>query len=158
MEATHGKLWQTSHEAYAYLRKVEPMNRAFKELGIQAQLVGVRSGQTSHRKSMNVLNITDEGILKICPILHWTDRDVQRYMDSNSLPRHPLELKGYVTVGDTHSSRPVTREDKDVRATRFNGKHEECGLHIPLNRENIADVLKIPRVKPIVASPRKRQD
>lgn len=148
MEALHGELWKTSHEAYAYLRKVEPMNRALKELKIRAQLVGLRSEQTTHRKNMQMISVTSEGILKICPILHWSNKDVQTYIDDHNLPRHPLEAQGYVTVGDAHSSRPLASNDKqNERATRFNGKFEECGLHIELDKNIVSRDLKIPTTK-----------
>jgi phosphoadenosine phosphosulfate reductase len=49
----------------------------------------------------------------------------------HNLPFHPLKEKGYLTVGDIHSSRPATAEDRgNARATRFNGRAEECGLHL----------------------------
>ena len=35
---------------------------------------------------------------KVLPMLKMTDDDVERYMDANDLPRHPLQLKGYHTV------------------------------------------------------------
>jgi phosphoadenosine phosphosulfate reductase len=38
---------------------------------------------------------------------------------------------GYVTVGDWHSSRPLTADDSNERDTRFNGLKEECGIHLP---------------------------
>ncbi|MEM9809050.1 MAG: phosphoadenosine phosphosulfate reductase, partial [Cyanobacteria bacterium P01_D01_bin.56] len=38
---------------------------------------------------------------------------------------------GYTTVGDWHSSRPLTADDTDERDTRFHGLKQECGLHLP---------------------------
>lgn len=137
MEALYGKLWELetpqAHKQYGFLRKVEPMQRAMRELNATALLVGVRADQTTHRESMKVVNVHD-GRLKICPILTWTKNDVEQYMAAHSLPYHPLKAEGYESVGDAHSSRPVTAEDAgNDRAGRFNGKQQECGLHVELD-------------------------
>ena len=50
-------------------------------------------------------------------------------------PYHPYFELGYVSVGDWHSSRPLTAEDQNERDTRFHGIKQECGLHLPLNRD-----------------------
>ena len=60
--------------------------------------------------------------------MEWADAQVDLYFHQNDLPRHPLAEKGYVTMGDWHSTRPV--ENGDVGATRFNGEKFECGLHL----------------------------
>ncbi|GAB9463586.1 hypothetical protein Gpo141_00001040 [Globisporangium polare] len=137
MEALYGKLWETetpqAHKQYGFIRKVEPMQRALKELSASALLVGVRADQTSHRETMKVVSI-HEGRLKICPILKWTKQDVEQYIAANDLPYHPLKAQGYESIGDAHSSRPVTEADKgNDRAGRFNGVQQECGLHVEIN-------------------------
>ncbi|KAF0684055.1 Aste57867_23976 [Aphanomyces stellatus] len=135
MEALHGKLWGVdasadAHRLYGRLRKVEPMERALRELNTTALLVGLRADQTTHRQGLDVVHV-HKGRLKICPILHWSDANVDAYMAAHDLPYHPLKDLGYHTVGDAHSSRPVTADDGDnVRATRFHGKTQECGLHV----------------------------
>ena len=68
---------------------------------------------------------------KLLPILDWTSKDVYKYLDQDSLPFHPLFDKGYVTVGDWHSSRPLGAGDTHARETRFGGLKQECGLHLP---------------------------
>lgn len=137
MEALYGKLYELetpeAHRQYGFMRKVEPMQRALRELDAAALLVGVRAQQTEHRQSMQVVNIQD-GRLKICPILKWSKQDVDDYMAKHSLPYHPLKAQGYESVGDWHSSRPVTEADKgNDRAGRFNGKTQECGLHVDID-------------------------
>ncbi|ETV96344.1 phosphoadenosine phosphosulfate reductase [Aphanomyces invadans] len=133
MEAVHGKLYESSsaedHQLYGRLRKVEPMERGLTELGATALLVGLRADQTSHRRGLDIVHVHN-GRLKICPILHWTQQDVDAYMARHNLPYHPLKALGYATVGDAHSSRPVTDRDTDIRATRFRGHAQECGLHL----------------------------
>jgi phosphoadenosine phosphosulfate reductase len=130
LEARHGKLWENGVEglnAYNRLAKVEPMQRALKELGATAWLAGLRRAQASSRESLDVV-ATQDGRSKIHPILEWTDRDVHRYLTQHGLPYHPLWDQGYVSIGDTHTSRPLTAE-MTPEQTRFFGLKRECGIH-----------------------------
>ena len=135
MEALYGRLWdQDDVEAfnrYDQLRKVEPMQRALKELQATAWLAGLRSNQTNHRKNLQFFNQQGD-IYKVLPILNWNAKDIYEYLTANDMPYHPFFDKGYVTVGDWHSSRPLTANDKNERDTRFRGLKQECGLHLPL--------------------------
>lgn len=108
------------------------MLRAFKSLNATACLAGLRSAQTSHRASLTRVH-RSRGMIKVLPILNWSEQEVAKYFKKHSLPPHPLSTKGYVSVGDTHSSRPVSSTDKTSRATRFKGKHSECGMHLDEN-------------------------
>jgi phosphoadenosine phosphosulfate reductase len=143
MEAIHGRLWeQNDVEAfnrYDQIRKVEPMQRALNELGATAWLTGLRADQTSHRRSLDRVGIQD-GRYKLMPILKWTAKQVYQYLVAHDLPYHPLFDKGYVTVGDWHSSRPITAADANERDTRFKGLKQECGLHLPQSPEEAASL------------------
>lgn len=134
MEALSGKLWEKNDveafNRYDHIRKVEPMQRALKELNPTAWLAGLRRSQTKHRQSLPRVE-KQEQIYKIYPILDWNARDIYQYLTSYDLPYHPYFDKGYVSVGDWHSSRPLTADDNNARDTRFNGLKQECGLHLP---------------------------
>ncbi len=138
MEALYGKLWEVgtveAFNQYDQLRKVEPMQRALKELGAIAWLTGLRADQTNHRKSLERIGTQGE-FYKLLPILHWHSKDIYDYLKAHDLPYHPLWEQGYVSVGDWHSSRPLSADDTDERATRFNGLKQECGIHIPQTPE-----------------------
>ena len=138
MEALHGRLWQKENveslNFYDQMRKVEPMQRALKDLNAQAWLAGLRGQQTSHRG--NLKPVSPQGdIYKVHPILPWSADDVGHYLEAFDLPYHPLKEMGYATVGDWHSSRPMTEEDDHERETRFGGMKQECGLHLPESQE-----------------------
>lgn len=132
METQYGKLWENNDVAsiklYNNIRKVEPMHRALQELKVKAWLSGLRSHQTNYRKTLSPVNLQGK-IYKILPILHWTSEDMYNYLKDNNLPYHPLFDSGYTTIGDWHSSRPVTSEDINERDSRFLGLEQECGLH-----------------------------
>ncbi len=134
MEALHGRLWAQndveSLNRYDQIRKVEPMQRALKELKAKAWLAGLRSGQTAHRKTLDFVTLQGS-IYKVLPILTWNSKTVYDYLQTYDLPYHPFFDEGYVTVGDWHSSRPLSEMDEDERDTRFKGLKQECGLHLP---------------------------
>jgi phosphoadenosine phosphosulfate reductase len=134
MEALHGRLWEEkdieAFNRYDYIRKVEPMQRALADLKATAWLAGLRKDQTNHRQGLNKITLQNE-LYKIHPILNWHSRDIYQYLMNNDLPYHPYFDLGYVTVGDWHSSRPLTADDDHERDTRFNGLKQECGLHLP---------------------------
>jgi len=129
-ESRFGKLWEHGVEGieqYNTMNKVEPMQRAIRELGARGWITGVRRQQAKSRAEMSVLQ-WQNGIVKIQPIIDWTDRMVFEYLTKHDLPYHPLWEKGYVSVGDVHTTRPLTG-DMTEEETRFFGLKRECGLH-----------------------------
>ena len=129
-EKRFGKLWEqglNGIEKYNQLNKVEPMTRALGELGIDAWLTGLRRQQSSSREKLPVLAVAN-GRLKIHPIVDWTDKDIFDYLTAQDLPYHPLWEKGYVSIGDWHTSRQLT-DGLTPEETRFFGLKRECGLH-----------------------------
>jgi len=129
-EAVHGKLWEQGLEGletYNRINKVEPMNRAIKELGAEAWLSGLRRNQASTRRERRAAERQNK-VLKIYPIIDWNDRDIYTYLTENGLPYHPLWDMGYVSVGDWHSTKKLG-EGMSEEETRFGGVKRECGLH-----------------------------
>jgi phosphoadenosine phosphosulfate reductase len=136
MEALHGRLWERQDiealDLYDRIRKVEPMWRALQELKATAWLAGLRADQTNHRNGLR--RIEQQGdVYKLSPILYWNAKDIYEYLTAYDLPYHPFFDKGYTTVGDWHSSRPLAASDSSDRDTRFHGLKQECGLHLPLS-------------------------
>jgi phosphoadenosine phosphosulfate reductase len=129
-EARYGREWEQGLEGlerYNRRNKVEPMQRALRELDARAWITGLRRQQASSRAQLGVLAVQN-GIVKVQPIVDWTDRDVFQYLKKHDLPYHPLWEKGYLSIGDTHSSRPVS-EGVSEEESRFFGLKRECGLH-----------------------------
>jgi phosphoadenosine phosphosulfate reductase len=129
-ETRYGKLWEQGLEGilrYNQMNKVEPMQQALEELGARAWITGLRRQQSSTRQGLGVL-AEQEGILKVHPIIDWTDHDVYKYLQKYDLPYHPLWEQGYVSIGDVHTTRPLS-EGMTAEETRFFGMGRECGLH-----------------------------
>jgi phosphoadenosine phosphosulfate reductase len=129
-EAREGQLWlqgKQGIERYNHTNKVEPMNRALRELKVGTWFAGLRRDQSSTREALPVLRV-QKGRFKFHPIIDWHKRDVHRYLAQHDLPYHPLWAKGYTSVGDTHTSRPLEPGMNDEQS-RFFGLQRECGLH-----------------------------
>lgn len=132
LEAIHGKLWEGDAqklELYQRITKVEPMDRALRELGAVGWIAGLRARQTAHRSTLRPVELQD-GVYKVHPIISWTEEDVHHYLRANDLPYHPLYRRGYRSIGDYHSTTP-TLDGEDPRAGRNLGVHSECGIHLP---------------------------
>lgn len=131
LEAVHGKLWEQGVEGierYNQLMKVAPMEQALDDLGVGTWFAGLRREQASSRSVRPVVEQRSDGRFKVYPLIDWTNRDVHRYLVKHDLPYHPLWDEGYVSVGDWHTSRPLT-PGMTEEETRFFGLKRECGLH-----------------------------
>ena len=134
LEARHGKLWEHGAEGierYNQINKVEPMQRAIRELGARGWITGLRRQQAKSRNGVGVLQ-KQNGVVKIQPIIDWTARMIYDYLKKYDLPYNPLWEQGYVSIGDVHTTRPLTA-DMTEEQTRFFGLKRECGLHIGEN-------------------------
>ena len=131
LESVYGKLWENGVEGldhYNRLMKVEPMERALNDLNVGTWFAVLRREQAKSRADRPVVEQRKDGRYKVYPLIDWTNRDIHRYLTEHDLPYHPLWEKGYVSVGDWHTSVPLTG-DMTEEETRFFGLKRECGLH-----------------------------
>jgi phosphoadenosine phosphosulfate reductase len=128
--AQYGDEWAQDVDAlklYNRRNKVEPLERGLSDLQAGTWFSGVRRQQTEHRQGLPVVSIL-RGRFKVHPIIDWSNKDVHQYLTEHNLPYHPLWDQGYVSVGDVHSTKPLTL-GMDESDTRFSGMQRECGLH-----------------------------
>lgn len=128
--ARYGDQWAQDEAAlkqYNRMNKVEPLERGLTELGAGTWFSGVRRSQSQHRQNLSVVSVL-RGRFKVHPIINWSNKDVYDYLTKHNLPYHPLWEQGYVSVGDVHSTKPLSlgMSEED---TRFGGMARECGLH-----------------------------
>lgn len=116
-----------------YLRKVQPMQKALE--GMRAWITGIRRDQTRERAAAQILEILPDGLLKVNPLLNWTEADVEAYRRQYDLPEHPLYAKGYLSIGCAPCTLPV-RPGQPVRSGRWAGSGKtECGLHTDMFKD-----------------------
>jgi len=132
-ETRFGRLWETGIEGiqrYNQFNKVDPMARALDRLHAGTWFDGLRRLQSSSRSNINIVQTHQDTVVKVHPLADWTNQDIHTYLKTHDLPYHPLWDKGYVSIGDFHTSRPLEM-DENEEDTRFFGLLRECGLHQP---------------------------
>ena len=126
-------LYRRDPDLCCHLHKVQPMRRALS--GFRAWINGVRRDQTEHRAGLRVLELEPSGLIKIHPMIGWTDREIYAYAAQNNLPSHPLTSEGYGSIGCAPCTRPA-KDGEDARIGRWtNTSKTECGLHTNLMQE-----------------------
>jgi len=113
------------------IRKVEPLNRALKDLS--AWVCGLRREQSITRQDIQKIEIdtAHNGIYKINPLADWKDADVWNYIRENHIPYNALHDKGYPSIGCAPCTRAI-KPGEDIRAGRWwweRPEQKECGLH-----------------------------
>jgi phosphoadenosine phosphosulfate reductase len=112
------------------VRKVDGLKIALS--GKSAWITGLRAAQSATRAELELLEYDKtHGLIKINPIVHWSEEEVKSYTEENRLPVHQLYGAGYKSIGCAPCTRPV-EEWEDPRAGRWwweNAEKKECGLH-----------------------------
>lgn len=122
------ELYRKNPGMCCYLNKVEPLKREL--LDYHAWVTGIRRDQTNQRRETQILSRDENGLLKICPMAKWESRSVERYREHFQLPGHPLETKGYRSIGCQPCTKPTTG-GQDPRAGRWSESEKtECGIHL----------------------------
>jgi len=123
-----GVLWSQNPDACCAVRKVEPLERALKPY--DAWFTGRKAFQASTRAALPLFE-TENGRIKINPIVRWTKTDLDAYFATHDLPHHPLEADGYLSIGCMPCTSRVA-PGEDARAGRWRGSDKvECGIHLP---------------------------
>lgn len=74
------------HSVFTEQVKLEPFRRAMEEHKPDVWFTNLRKGQTAHRDSLDVLSLSDDGILKVSPFYYWSDTQLDAYLREYSLP------------------------------------------------------------------------
>jgi phosphoadenosine phosphosulfate reductase len=121
-------LWKTDTAGCCQVRKVEPLSRAIA--GKRGWVTGIRRLDGPTRASTPaVLFDPIRNIVKVNPLVAFTDDDMSLYVSLHELPVNPLSERGYPSIGCWPCTRPVA-EGEDKRAGRWSGSAKtECGLH-----------------------------
>lgn len=113
------------------IRKVEPLGRALQ--GLSGWVTGMRRQQSVTRSDLKAIECDDlnNGIIKINPLLEWTEEQLSAYTEEKGLPVNRLYTQGYRSIGCAPCTRAV-KPGEDARAGRWwweNADQKECGLH-----------------------------
>lgn len=112
------------------IRKIEPLQRALKEVDVW--ICGLRREQSPTRTEMQIVEWDSfNGLLKINPLIEWTEKEIWEYVKEHNIPYNTLHDKGFNSIGCQPCTRAIM-EGEDSRAGRWwweNPETKECGLH-----------------------------
>lgn len=75
------------HDQFTRSIKLEPFERALRELQPEVWLTGIRRDETEFRRSLDIVSWDEHrGILRVAPIFEWSEEDVRRYVEERELP------------------------------------------------------------------------
>jgi phosphoadenosine phosphosulfate reductase len=77
------------HEDFTELVKLEPFRRALSEHKPEVWFTNIRVRQTEFRDSKDILSYSNDGILKVSPFYYWSDEELNKYLETNMLPKNP---------------------------------------------------------------------
>ncbi|MEZ4798224.1 MAG: phosphoadenylyl-sulfate reductase [Flavobacteriales bacterium] len=112
------------------IRKVNPLKKAL--IGYDIWITGIRASQSANRKSMPLIEVDDTNqIIKIHPLMNWSDDQIQKAIDKYEIIVNPLYNKGFASIGCAPCTRAI-QEGEDERSGRWwweDSNKKECGLH-----------------------------
>jgi phosphoadenosine phosphosulfate reductase len=123
-------LWELDPDLCCAMRKVEPNGRALE--GKQAWIAGLRRDQSAGRREVQVVEWDAKfELLKINPLVEWSELKVWDYITENDVPYNALHEQGYPSIGCSNCTRAI-KAGEDMRAGRWSAFDKtECGIHLP---------------------------
>jgi phosphoadenosine phosphosulfate reductase len=98
------------HEQFTRNIKIEPFERALRELQPELWFTGIRRGETAFRQTLDIVTWDERrAMLRVAPVFHWSEQQLQAHVAARGLPscRHYFD--------------PTKVDD-----------NRECGLHTGL--------------------------
>jgi len=119
-DALHGPVPDTSDEEalqrFSLAMKLEPFQRAMRELAPAVWITALRRTQNPGRAALDVVALDPgTGALKVNPVLHWSDAEMEDYLRAHDLPN------------EWDYFDPAKGDEK-----------RECGLHAAWGRQAVA--------------------
>jgi len=93
------------HDRFSEIVKLEPFDRAMQEVQPDIWLNGIRHDQNGHRRNLDVFTFGSHGTVRVAPMFHLKETDVEKYIAQHKLP-------------DNHDYFDPTKGEE----------HRECGL------------------------------
>ena len=121
-KSRHSELWEKDPDLCCSYNKIQPVEKILDDY--EVWISGLIGYQNSFRTGLDILQ-ERKGMFRFYPLIDWTEKQVNEYIDFFELPRHPLEGMGFSSVGCTHCTTKGENRDGRWRGT----DKTECGLH-----------------------------
>jgi phosphoadenosine phosphosulfate reductase len=113
-----------------HVRKIVPLRRALQ--GMDAWITGLRREQSVTRTGLKTVEWDEaNGLIKINPLLEWSEAQVWDFIKSHDIPYNKLHDQGFPSIGCQPCTRAIAKGE-DLRAGRWWWEmpdSKECGLH-----------------------------
>ncbi len=120
------KIYEIDPDECCRLLKVKPTKVAVSNL--DAWITGLRN--TEGRTRVDYQEVEDKGgLIKINPILTFTEAEIWRYIATRGIEPHPWYGKGYRSIGCAPCSGPGGELERDCRWRNTSKCGGECGIH-----------------------------
>lgn len=132
--AEHGQnIQEFNPDLCCQVNKVDPLEPHTRRA--KGWISGLRRDQSASRASTPILLPTDDGPVKVHPLVDMTLEGQRAYLAEHGIPEHPLVARRYLSIGCAPCTRPVA-DGEDERAGRWAGKGKtECGIHTFLSTD-----------------------
>jgi len=112
-------------DACCEARKVAPLERHLA--GRAAWVTGLRRAESPSRAGAATVEWdAARGVVKVNPLVAWSDEDIERYVAEHDIIVNPLRAKGFDSIGCAPCTLPGAG-----RSGRWAGSGRlECGLHL----------------------------
>ncbi|OGO19281.1 MAG: hypothetical protein A2144_08290 [Chloroflexi bacterium RBG_16_50_9] len=123
---TGREIFEVNPDECCRLLKVEPTKIAVS--GLDAWITGLRN--TEGRTRVDYQEVENKGgLIKINPILTFTETDIWKYMATRGIEPHPWYRKDYRSIGCAPCSNPGGELERDGRWKDTSKCGGECGIH-----------------------------
>ncbi|TXH06328.1 MAG: phosphoadenylylsulfate reductase [Nevskiaceae bacterium] len=68
--------------------KLDPFDRALREIKPDIWFTGLRAEDTAERAAMQPVSFNSDGMLKVAPLLHWNSKQMHEYCKRHGLPNN----------------------------------------------------------------------
>ena len=123
-------LFASDPDHCCHLNKTQPMDAILRSHDIWIN--GVRADQSAVRAAMKLEQPAPHGVTRFHPMLDWNSKMIWQYQKEHNLPRHPLEEKGYLSIGCEPCTRKFDPEMQERESRWFGMNKVECGLNTDL--------------------------
>jgi len=127
----NGKLLYTSDPDHCCsINKTQPLDAILAAYDVWMN--GVRADQSAIRSAMKVEQAAQHNTVRFHPMLNWNQKKIFDYLKEYNIPKHPLEQRGYISIGCEPCTRKIDLEMQMREARWFGLNKVECGLHTEL--------------------------
>ncbi|MBI2850220.1 MAG: phosphoadenylyl-sulfate reductase [Chloroflexi bacterium] len=134
-QATGKEIYKVDPDECCRILKVDPTKVAVS--GLDAWITGLRN--TEGRTRVDYQEVEEKGgLIKINPILTFTETDIWKYMATRGIEAHPWYRLDYRSLGCAPCSNPGGENERDGRWQETSKCGGECGIHTRILKEKVA--------------------